>query len=82
MQGSYLGPDFAQAEIESRLTDEGARFAVVTDDELIDWLCDGRWRPGKAIGWFQGRMEFGPRRSAAARSSAMRALRYAVAGST
>jgi carbamoyltransferase len=60
MQGSYLGPAFAQADIEARLTGVGARFEVLTDDELFNrtarCLADGH-----AVGWFQGRMEFGPR---------------------
>jgi carbamoyltransferase len=60
MRGSYLGPAFAQAEIEQRLSRAGARFAVLGDqavlDETVDSLVDG-----DAVGWFQGRMEFGPR---------------------
>ena len=60
MQGSYLGPSFTQAEIERRLTAAGGRFEVKGDTDLIDDtardLCGG-----KAVGWFQGRMEFGPR---------------------
>ncbi len=60
MSGAYLGPAFEQAEIERRLGAAGAVFDVVTDDGMIadavDSLVDG-----KAVGWFQGRMEFGPR---------------------
>ena len=60
MRGSYLGPDFAQADIEARLAAAGARFTVLSDDGLIaatgQALADG-----KAVGWMQGRMEFGPR---------------------
>ena len=60
MQGAYLGPAFAQGEIEQRLADAGAVFEVVDDDAMIgaavDALVDQR-----AVGWFQGRMEFGPR---------------------
>ncbi|WP_316977576.1 carbamoyltransferase family protein [Shumkonia mesophila] len=60
MAGAYLGPDFAQTDIERRLTATGARFSVLADDEVIATaaraLADGR-----AVGWFQGRMEFGPR---------------------
>ncbi len=60
MQGSYLGPEFAQASIESKLRDAGARFMVLTDDGLIEATVKALI-DGKAIGWFQGRMEFGPR---------------------
>ncbi len=60
MRGSYLGPAFSQAECEQRLTAAGARFTVVNDSELIDGTASALAN-GKAIGWFQGRMEFGPR---------------------
>jgi len=60
MQGSYLGPAFAQAEIEQRLTAAGARFEVLEDAALID-RCARDLAAGSALGWFQGRMEFGPR---------------------
>jgi carbamoyltransferase len=60
MQGSYLGPDFPQAEIESRLKAAGARFTVVSDAEVIDNTAQAL-ADQKAIGWYQGRMEFGPR---------------------
>jgi carbamoyltransferase len=60
MKGSYLGPHFAQDEIESRLKAAGAAFTVLDDDELIQ-ACVGGLVEGKALGWFQGRMEFGPR---------------------
>ena len=60
MEGSYLGPAFAQPEVERRLQRAGAVFEVLDDDALlkrsVDALADG-----KAVGWFQGRMEFGPR---------------------
>jgi carbamoyltransferase len=60
MQGSYLGPSYSQSEIENRLTARGARFETKSNDEVIPVgardLADG-----KAVGWFQGRMEFGPR---------------------
>jgi carbamoyltransferase len=60
MQGAYLGPAFADTEIAERLHKAGAVFEVVDDDAIIantvDALVDE-----KAIGWFQGRMEFGPR---------------------
>jgi carbamoyltransferase len=60
MQGAYLGPAYAQADIESRLTGAGARFAVVSDAQVLDQTVDAL-AAGKAVGWFQGRMEFGPR---------------------
>jgi carbamoyltransferase len=60
MSGSYLGPDYAQADIESRLTQAGARFDVLGDGDLISSTVQALVDE-KAIGWFQGRMEFGPR---------------------
>ena len=60
MRGSYLGPSFAQPEIEARLKSCGARFEVL-DDELFLATCAEDLSQGKALGWFQGRMEFGPR---------------------
>ena len=60
MKGSYLGPEFAQGEIEQRLTAAGARFTILDDSGLID-TCAAAIEEGKALGWFQGRMEFGPR---------------------
>jgi carbamoyltransferase len=60
MQGAYLGPAYSQQEIEARLTRAGARFTTMTDDELIRRTVDALTE-GKAVGWFQGRMEFGPR---------------------
>lgn len=60
MQGSYLGPRFEQDEIERRLTAAGAVFESLDYETMLDRtaqdLADER-----AIGWFQGRMEFGPR---------------------
>jgi len=60
MQGAYLGPVFAQDDIERRLRDCGARFETLSDATLLD-TCAGDLAAGKAAGWFQGRMEFGPR---------------------
>ena len=60
MQGSYLGPDFSQAEIERRLLAEGAKFTIAGEPELFERTCDAL-EAGQAVGWFQGRMEFGPR---------------------
>jgi len=60
MQGSYLGPGYEQADIEQRLSRCGARFSVLTDEGLLESVA-GELANGKAVGWFQGRMEFGPR---------------------
>lgn len=60
MRGSYLGPAFEQADIERRLTAAGAKFTVLTDAELFTTSANAL-SEGKALGWFQGRMEFGPR---------------------
>ena len=60
MGGSYLGPEFDQAEIEQRLTATGARFTTLTQDAMLDATAQAL-AGGNAIGWFQGRMEFGPR---------------------
>lgn len=60
MNGSYLGPSFEQPDIEGRLAAQGARFQTVTDDELFDTTAQSLAN-GDAVGWFQGRMEFGPR---------------------
>ena len=60
MQGCYLGPGFAQEEIERRLAACGAVFEVMDDGELIDATVDALIEE-KAVGWSQGRMEFGPR---------------------
>jgi len=60
MKGAYLGPEFSQPEIESRLRSGGARFEVLCDDALLSTCADALIE-GKALGWFQGRMEFGPR---------------------
>ena len=60
MKGSYLGPEFSQADIEQRLSAVGAKFTVLTDGELLH-TCVNALEAEKAVGWFQGRMEFGPR---------------------
>jgi carbamoyltransferase len=61
MSGAFLGPSYGEEETRQRFTAEGARFEVVDDepallDRTAQALADGR-----AVGWFQGRMEFGPR---------------------
>ena len=60
MQGSYLGPAFDQQEIERCLSDAGANYDVLDDEALIDAVVDALTAE-QAVGWFQGRMEFGPR---------------------
>ena len=60
MSGAYLGPSFAQAEIERRMTTAGAKFAVLGEDEMVEATAQAL-AGQKAVGWFQGRMEFGPR---------------------
>lgn len=60
MKGSYLGPVYEQADIETRLTGVGAKFTVLSDDQLIDVTAQALAEE-KAVGWMQGRMEFGPR---------------------
>jgi carbamoyltransferase len=61
MSGAFLGPSFAQAQIEARLHGAGARFEVAADEsELIDTAVAALVGQ-QAVGWFQGRMEFGPR---------------------
>ena len=60
MNGSYLGPEYSQNEIERELQSIGANFETFNYDELIDKTSENLLNE-KAIGWFQGRMEFGPR---------------------
>jgi len=60
MSGAYLGPSYSQQEIERQLTNAGAIFVTVSDEEVINSVAQGL-ADGAAIGWFQGRMEFGPR---------------------
>ena len=60
MQGAYLGPEFAQEDTERRLHDIGACFDVLPDTELINSTAQALAEQ-KAVGWIQGRMEFGPR---------------------
>ena len=60
MQGAFLGPAFAQADVESRLAKAGAQFTVVSDEDVIEQTASSL-AAGEAVGWMQGRMEFGPR---------------------
>jgi carbamoyltransferase len=60
MSGSYLGPHFAQEDLEERLRGVGARFTVLSEAEMVE-STSSALAAGEAVGWFQGRMEFGPR---------------------
>ncbi|MFQ6159694.1 carbamoyltransferase family protein [Sinorhizobium meliloti] len=60
MAGAYLGPAFDQREIEKRLTASGAVYTVLSDEDVIARTVDAIVDE-KAVGWMQGRMEFGPR---------------------
>ena len=60
MQGAYLGPAFSDEEIREALDAAGARYETLSDDALLTAAVDAL-EAGKAVGWFQGRMEFGPR---------------------
>jgi len=60
MHGAYLGPEFSQDDIEERLKHCGARYVTLDEQKLIE-NCALDLADSKALGWFQGRMEFGPR---------------------
>lgn len=60
MQGSFLGPEFTDSDIEQALNKCGARFTKLPRNELIDRVAT-LLSHEKAVGWMQGRMEFGPR---------------------
>ncbi|MCJ7545960.1 MAG: carbamoyltransferase [Deltaproteobacteria bacterium] len=60
MHGSYLGPEFSTDSIESFLQSNGYPYRLLTDIELPETIAD-LIAHEKVIGWFQGRMEFGPR---------------------
>jgi len=60
MKGAYLGPSFGDDEIASRLSAAGARFEILEEAETAPVAAQGL-ADGLAVGWFQGRMEFGPR---------------------
>ena len=60
MSGAYLGPEYTQDEIERRLTAAGARFTTASDEDTIEAAASSL-AAGEAVGWMQGRMEFGPR---------------------
>ena len=60
MKGSFLGPEYSQKEIELKLNELGAKFQILQTENIISKTVLDLVE-GKAIGWFQGRMEFGPR---------------------
>jgi len=60
MEGAYLGPAYAQAEVEKRLKAAGANFTALPDADVIEKTA-ASLAAGEAVGWMQGRMEFGPR---------------------
>ena len=60
MRGSYLGPAFDDDDVARRLSAVGAKFDRLAPDATIE-TCATALAEGKALGWFQGRMEFGPR---------------------
>jgi carbamoyltransferase len=60
MKGSYLGPSYSQQDIEKELINCEAKYEAVTEEEMLEQTSQAL-AEGKAVGWFQGRMEFGPR---------------------
>jgi carbamoyltransferase len=60
MQGGYLGPEYSLEQIQNQLSSAGAVFDTLDDEALLE-ACAGSLAESKALGWFQGRMEFGPR---------------------
>lgn len=60
MKGAYLGPKYSNSEIKVYLDDIGATYQEMSDDQLICKLAE-YINDNKIVGWFQGRMEFGPR---------------------
>jgi carbamoyltransferase len=60
MSGAFLGPEFSQSQVERRLAAAGARFAVFSEAEMVEATAKAL-SDQLAVGWFQGRMEFGPR---------------------
>ena len=60
MQGSYLGPEYSNNQIELELSKLGAVYSKISNDDLVEFTANNLAND-KAVGWFQGRMEFGPR---------------------
>jgi carbamoyltransferase len=59
MQGSFLGPAFSNEEIERFLQEQGAPYERLAEERLCERVAQNL-AAGKVVGWFQGRMEFGP----------------------
>ena len=60
MQNAYLGPKFNNRDIESFLENNGYKYKMINNEELVEKIAD-LINEKNVIGWFQGRMEFGPR---------------------
>ena len=60
MSGAYLGPEYSDDDIARRLKAAGARFEMIDEEGIVQRTAEVL-AEGKAVGWFQGRMEFGPR---------------------
>ena len=60
MKRSYFGPEYYHEKIKEILVDIGANFLSLANDKLLDFTSD-KLAEGKAVGWFQNKMEFGPR---------------------
>ena len=60
MHGSLLGPSYSQLDIERRLATAGAQFSVASEGDMVEQAADALAKQ-QAVGWFQGRLEFGPR---------------------
>lgn len=60
MQGAYLGPTFSDEQIEIQLKEAGATYSLMSQEDIVHKTAEAL-ASGNAIGWFQGRMEFGPR---------------------
>ena len=60
MQGAFLGPSFNSSDCKKRLIQEGANLQEYSTDKIIE-LTANALASGKAVGWMQGKMEFGPR---------------------
>ena len=60
MKGAYLGPRYSNKQINEYLDDKGYNYIKLEDDEVPEMIADLVAKQ-KVIGWFQGRMEFGPR---------------------
>ena len=60
MKGAYLGPSFSNSEIENYLKEINAEFEYYEDEKLFDYVAN-LLEKGNVIGWFNGKMEFGPR---------------------